>query len=472
MMRILFTTALFITVFATSSSWAQQNFTMYSMTKMGQSHYENPAYRANGKVYIGIALGSHSFGVNHSGFTFNRVVVPRKYDDSLVLDQNALKKALWKRNYIATDIRNELFGLGINIKKNYFSLAITNRTSVNVIYPKDLIVLALEGNGKSFLGERASLDGLGAKIDGYVEYALGYNREINEKLRVGGRLKLLSGYANFTTRKSKLGLTTDEETFDLTIDGKFKFQSSGVGGFLDSTNNDPFDFQTPFNFKNFGISLDLGGTYNITDKIGVSASLLDFGFIRWKTQTASYETDNLDFRFEGVDVKQYLNDSTDYLNRILDTLISKVDNDITNEAYTSTLSSRFYLGATYKVTDWFTAGVTSYNQILNNRLRTSLILSGTIQLKNWLGFTANYSIYGRSMANIGLGLTLRGGPIQFYVMTDNILGINYLGAKNIHASFGINLLIGKLDKKKESKDSYGTSGNGGARKDKKKLKSI
>src|SRR5690606_8715698 len=116
---------------------------------------------------------------------------------------------------------------------------------------------------------------------GYVEYALGYNREINEKLRVGGRLKFLSGYANFTTRKSKLGLTTDEETFDLTIDGKFKFQSSGVGGFVDKdSTNDEFDFKTPFNFKNFGIALDLGGTYQLTDKIGVSASLLDFGFIR------------------------------------------------------------------------------------------------------------------------------------------------------------------------------------------------
>ncbi len=470
-MRAIFIILLFVAVFATHSSWAQQNFTMYSMTKMGQAHYENPAYRANGKVYIGIALGSHSFGVNHSGFTVNKILVPRKYDDSLQFDQEALKKALWKRNYIATDIRNELFGLGINIKKNYFSFALTNRTSVNVIYPKDLIVLALEGNGKSFLGKRASFDGLGAKIDGYVEYALGYNREINEKLRVGGRLKFLSGYANFTTRKSKLGLTTDEETFDLTIDGKFKFQSSGVGDLIlgDSSTTYTFDFKTPFNFKNFGIALDLGGTYQLTDKIGVSASLLDFGFIRWKTQTASYETDDLAFRFEGVDVKQYLNDSTDYLNRILDTLQSKVDNDITNEAYTSTLSSRFYLGGTYKVTDWFTAGVTSYNQILNNRWRTSLILSGTIQLKNWLGFTANYSIYGRSMANIGLGLTLRGGPIQFYVMTDNILAINYLGAKNAHVSFGLNLLIGKLDKKKESKDSYGTTKS--TRKDKKKLKS-
>ncbi len=443
--------------FSAHNLYAQQNFTMYSMTKLGQAHYENPAYRANGKVYIGIGLSHHSIGLNHSGFRLNKVIVPRAQDDSLTIDQEALKKSLWKRNYIMADVRNELFGFGLNVKKNYFSLAITNRIMSTIIYPKDLFVLALEGNGRSLLGNRASLDGLGAQIDGYIEYALGFNREINSQWRVGGRLKLLSGYANFSTKKSKLGLTTDEETFDLTVDGKFKFASSGFRSMIssDSTNDEGFDFTNAYNFKNFGMSLDLGATYNINDKITVSASLLDLGFIRWKTQTANYETDNLDFHFEGVDLNAFLHDSTDYLDRLIDTLQSKVDKDFTYDPYTSAISARFYLGASYKVTDWFSAGITSYNQIVNNRLRSAIVLSGTIQLKNWLGFTANYSSYGRSWGNIGLGLSLRGGPIQFFVMTDNILGINYYGTKNIHASFGINLLIGKLDKKKGTQDSFG-----------------
>ena len=447
----------FLIGFTAHNIYSQQNFTMYSMTKMGQAHYENPAYHANGNVYIGIGLGSHSFGVNHSGFRLNKVIVPRGYDDSLTIDQEALKKSLWKRNYIMADIRNELFGLGITVKKNYFSLSVTNRIMSTIIYPKDLIVLALEGNGRSLLGERANLDGLGAQIDGYVEYALGYNREINDKLRVGGRLKFLSGYANLSTKKSKLGLTTDEETFDLTLDGKFKFASSGFSSALslDSSNDEGFDYKNAFNFKNFGMAVDLGATYKITDKIEVSASLLDLGFVRWKTQIASYETDNLDFRFEGVDLNAFLQDSTDYIDRLADSLLSKVDKDFTHDPYSSALSARFYLGAKYHVTDWFSAGITSYNQIVNNRLRSALILSGTIQLKNWIGFTANYSTYGRSWGNIGLGLTLRGGPIQFYVMTDNILGVNYYGTKNIHASFGINLLIGKPDKDKVTQDSFG-----------------
>jgi hypothetical protein len=435
-------------------AYGQGNFTMYSMTKMAQAHYENPAYFANGKVYFGLVLGHNSFGVSNSGFRLNKVITQRKYDDSLELNQQALLKSLWKRNYLGTDIRNEIFGLGINIKKNYFSLSITNRITSNFIYPKDLFVLALEGNGKSLLGKRTNLDGLGFNLDGYVEYALGYNREINEKLRVGGRLKFLSGYANFTTKQSKLGLTTDSENFTLTTDGRFKFASSGFSSLFDSTSTEKFNFKTPYNFKNFGLAIDLGATYNITDKIEVSASLLDLGFIRWKNQTASYETNNLDFRFEGVDVKAFLNDSSDYLNKLKDTLLSKINNDITYGAYSSMLSARFYIGGKYKVNDWFTAGVTSYNQIVGKRLRTSLILSGTIQLKNWLGFTLNYSTYARSAGNLGFGLSLRGGPIQFYVMTDNLLSLNYWSTKNVHASFGLNLLIGKLDKNKATKSSF------------------
>ncbi|OJX37281.1 MAG: hypothetical protein BGO87_01160 [Flavobacteriia bacterium 40-80] len=448
MKKLLYIIVLFFCCAA--SSIAQQNYTMYAMTKMAQSHYENPSNYANGKIYIGIGLSHHSIGVNHSGFTLNRVFVPRSQDDTLVLDQDRLKKSLWGRNYIMTDVRNELLGIGFHVKKNYFSLSISNRIMGNIVYPKDLIILGLEGNGRSLLGERINLNGLGAHIDAYLEVALGYNRKINEKLRVGGRLKFLSGYGNFSTKKSKLGITTDKEDFDLTVDGKFKFASSGFRDFFDTTNSGggyTFDPSMIYKFKNFGMALDLGATYNLTDKIELNASLLDFGFIRWKNETASYETDNLDFRFEGVNLKEYLNDSTEYLDRLQDSLLSKIDKDITYNPYTSTLSSRFYIGARYKVTDWFTVGVTSYNQIVGNRLRMAGIISGTIQLKNWLGFTANYSTYGRSWGNIGLGLSLRGGPIQFYVMTDNILAINYTGVKNAHVTFGLNLLIGKLDPK-------------------------
>lgn len=445
--------------FCLNNLQAQGNFTMYSMTKMAQSHYENPAFSANGKVYIGIVLGHNSFGISHSGFRLNKVLTQRKYDDSLELNQTALLKSLWKRNYLGADIRNEMLGVGFHVKKNYFSLSITNRITANFIYPKDLFVLALEGNGRSLLGNRANLDGLGFNLDGYVEYALGYNRAINDKLHVGGRLKLLSGYANFTTKKSKLGITTNEENFALTTDGQFKFASSGFRSFFDSTYTEGFSYKTPYNFKNFGIALDLGATYKIMDKLEVSASLLDFGFIRWKEQTASYQTDNLDFTFEGVDVKAYLNDSSDYLDKLKDTLLSKVNNDITYDRYSSMLSTRFYLGARYNVTDWFSVGATSYNQIVGKRLRTSLILSGTIQLKNWLGFTLNYSTYARSIGNLGFGLSLRGGPIQFYVMTDNLLSLNYKSTKNIHVSCGLNLLIGKLDAKKETKSSFGGGNN-------------
>lgn len=448
---------------------AQGNFTMYSMTKMAQSHYENPAFFANGKVYVGLVLGHNSFGISHSGFRLNKVLTERKSDDSLELNQPALLKSLWKRNYLSTDIRNEILGVGINIKKNYFSFAITNRISANFIYPKDLFVLALEGNGRSLLGKRASLDGLGFNADAYMEYALGYNREINSKLRVGGRLKLLSGYANFKTQKSKLGITTDEENFTLTVDGQYKFAATGLNSFLDSNSTETFNTKTIYNMKNFGLALDLGATYKLTDKIELTASLLDFGFIRWKEQTAQYQTDNLDFRFEGVDLKAYLNDSSQYLDRLKDTLLSKVNNDIVyNDAYTTMLSARFYIGAKYHVTDWFTAGITSYNQIVSNRLRTSLILSGTIQLKNWLGFTLNYSTYARSIGNLGIGLSLRGGPIQFYAMTDNLLSINYWGTKNIHVSCGLNLLIGKLDKNKQTKSSFGDGSSKQMKESKKK----
>lgn len=451
LLQILFTFSLLIVAIQYSN--AQQNHTLSNLTKLAQSHYENPANHANGKVYIGIGLSQHSIGLNNNGFVLSKVLKNRPQDDSLVVDKQALFNSLKPTNNFLLDVRNEILGIGFNVKKNYFSFSVTNRIIGNIVYPKDLIVLGFEGNGRSLLGERASLDGLGANITGYMEYALGYNREINDKLRIGGRIKAFSGYANLTTRKSNLGITTDENTYDIHIDGEFGFNSSGFGAILDndSTTQFKFDPASLYNFKNLGFGIDLGVNYKITEKIELNASVLDLGFIRWNTETGNFKTDNFNFGFNGVDLNRYLSgDSTNYFNELKDSILGQINGNMYTGSYTSNLSARFYLGARYHVTDWFTLSISSFNQVITNKIRMSGMVAGTIQLKNWLGFTVNYSNYGRSWGNIGVGLSLRGGPIQFYVATDNILGLNYFGTKNIHVNFGLNLLIGKL-KKTETK---------------------
>lgn len=450
--------ALILFLFIGGNTNAQKNFTFYALDNTAQSHYLNPAFKPSANVYVSFPLiPMQSFGVSNSGFNLNHALRTRTQDDSLQLDPDGVVSKLAKRNFLTVESYNELFAFGFRVKKNYFSFGITNRLHANFIYTKDLLQLAVEGNGKSFLGERASFDGTGINVNSYVEYAVGFNREINKKLAVGARFKLLSGIANVNTRKTEFGLHTDETTFDLSIDGSATINTSAVKPFYDTlapSNYNPME--NAYNFKNMGIALDLGVKYELTDKIKVTASLLDLGFITWKTDNATFVTNEVDFRFEGVDLNKFLKDSADAVfDQLQDTLENVFSQQENNNTYRTGLATRFYIGGTYDLTKSINVGATLYSEVIKSRYRAAVILSSTVKLKSWLSATVNYSQYARSFGNVGVGLSLRGGPIQFFVASDNVLAFFApQQSKNFHATFGINLLFGKPDKIVEKKASY------------------
>ena len=60
-------------------------------------------------------------------------------------------------------------------------------------------------------------------------------------------------------------------------------------------------------------------------------------------------------------------------------------------------------------------------------------------------------MYAKSYSNLGFGLSLRGGPLQFYVLTDNILApFNLGGTRTASVSLGLNLVFGKGSDKNAS----------------------
>lgn len=436
---------------------AQKNYTFYSLNQAPQSHYLNPAFRPNANVFVSLPLGMQSFGVSNSGFHLKHLLHGRAQDDSLVFDPGKAIDKMANKNYLTFESQNEILGFGFAVKKNYFSFSATNRFQANVIYPRDLFRFAFEGNGKTYLGERASLDGFGVNLTSYVEYAIGFNREFTKKLTAGGRIKLLSGIANVNTKKSALGIHTDATTFDLTIDGSAAVYTSGVKPFYDTLTSDDYNpVKNAFSFKNSGFAIDLGAQYALTEKISLSASLLDLGTIKWKTDNANFVSNNVNYRFEGVDLNQYLQDSTtNFLDQLKDTLENVFSRDENAASYRTGLYTRFYLGGTYKLTDKFFVGATLYNEFIKSRYRPGLILSGNVKLSNWLAATVNYSAYARSYGNIGLGFSIKGGPVQFYVVSDNVLAFMFpQTSRNFHLSTGLSLLFGNPDKNKDTKAKY------------------
>lgn len=451
-LKIILITAL---VLGFQHSFAQKNFTLYNMKTTPQGFYANPSFMPKAKLYLSLPVGMVNFGISNSGFSFNDALSKRA-DDSLAFNAPQLISSLAKMNYLTAESQIELFGLGIKVKDSYLSFSMSNRFQMNFKYPKDLMQLAFEGNGKSFLGQRASLDGLGFDMTSYMEYAFGYSKEINDKLSVGGRFKLISGLANIKTKKSQLGLYTDPTTFALTLDGSAEINTSNISQFYDSTSN----FTTSdlssnaYNFQNKGVGIDLGATYHINDKISVSASLLDLGSISWTANVTEYKSNDINFTFDGIDLNKYIADtSANPLDNFSDTLKQVFRQEESHESYSTALIPKFYLGGNYELTKNFNAGVLIYNEFIKGSYRPGISLSANATVKNWLVASLNYSIYNRSFANIGFGLSMKGGPIQFYFMTDNILALMMpKNSKNFHICGGISIYIKAKGEKENNQD--------------------
>ena len=55
-----------------------------------------------------------------------------------------------------------------------------------------------------------------------------------------------------------------------------------------------------------GLGLDIGATYDLTDRIVVSAAITDLGFIRWKKDVTNLKANN-QFEFSGLNMLDFFN---------------------------------------------------------------------------------------------------------------------------------------------------------------------
>lgn len=429
----------------------QQNLTLYGMSELGQAKYLNPGFEIKNKFTMSLPLGFQNFYATNNGFRMNQLFVPRATGDSSDFKLDLAIKAMKDQNFIGLDATSELFSLGLKVgKRNFFSFSVLNKSQVSFHYPKDIFSLVFYGNGSpQLLGKRANLDGLGVEATSYMEYGVGFTRTINDKLTVGTRVKLLGGIANIHTETSQLGLTTDSIDFDLTLDGKFDIRSSNTLYFTDSnTTVDPSDM---IGFKNKGFGLDFGASYKLTDKISLSASVIDLGFISWQANIKNYQSNAINYTFQGVNLNDFLNDSANVEEELLDTLGKIFNYQSNNTAYRTGLYTRFYVGGVYNLNKWLSASVTVYNAINQSKYTFGTAVGLNMHLKNWFSLSMNYSAIGRSANNVGFGIRLKAGPTQFYIMSDNVLvALNPSGAKNAHLSFGMNIVINSKQSKTEA----------------------
>src|SRR5450759_2868273 len=474
---------LILAVILTDAS-AQNSQVMYFMN-LPQNHLLNPALRPSNSIYIGLpALSGINLNMNNNFVNFSDVILKGQPKDSIIsflhpsYNVDKFLAKIKNKNSMESEFMIQLLGIGFSVgKDSYVFLDINDRFDGNVVLPGDLFTLALKGN-EGFVGRTIDLSSLRADMKYYREYGIGISRNFTDKLRVGIKGKLLFGIAATSIDNKSLGITVNSD-YSHTLDANLAVNMSGpINVYMDSKHNidsivfDDNRFKTSggrsdffSGKKNIGLGLDIGATYDLTDRIVVSASITDLGFIRWKKDVTNLKANN-QFEFSGLNMLDVFN-GTKTIDELGKDMVDSLKNAFvvsnTKAPFTTYLPFGISFGGSYYVTKQFSVGLLSYSRVIGKQIRESLTLSANINLGNVLSTALSYTAENHQYDNLGAGLAFRAGVAQFYLLTDRIPVIwNKIKDNNskfilpanwntFNLRLGMNLVFGNRAKEKNDK---------------------
>jgi hypothetical protein len=470
----------------TSAVLSAQNGQVSYFMNLPQNHMMNPAMRPSNSIYIGLPVISGTcLNINNNFINYSDLFSKSSTSDSLIsilhpdFDIDKFLSNINSKNSIAPQMSLQTFGLGFSTAKGlYIFLDVTERFEANVVFPVDIVRLMLKGN-EEFASGKVSLSSLRMDLKYFREYGFGFSKNFSEKLRIGVRPKILSGILSTSLDNRSLGISVSED-YTHTLNADFTANVSaplnvytGSDGKIDSVIFDNSRFDTGkgiFNYitgtKNYGLGLDIGATYDILDKLVVSASITDLGYIKWKREVSNIDVKG-QFIFSGIDVSDAANGSKtfdDITSDLLDSLKDSFVVTTTHSPYTTWLSPGLTIGGSYNLTRDLSFGLLSYTRFIGKQVKESLTLSTNLNVGNAFSFSLGYSIQNHRADNLGAGLAFRAGFVQFYFIADRV-PINWEKIKmdqgsavtvpsnwnTVNLRLGMNLVFGNKVKKKDDK---------------------
>jgi hypothetical protein len=191
------------------------------------------------------------------------------------------------------------------------------------------------------------------------------------------------------------------------------------------------------NARNYGLAVDLGFIYRYDDRWTFSGSLLDAGFIWYRSNLGNYTLEGNE-RYQGPFAQGTLTDQ--YLWDVFDEWNAAMDETLTADPYVHFMDPRLYLGAARKLNDRYDINFLLYNRLLPGKLQTGTTISLLTRADKAFRTSISWSYMNNSFTNLGLGISYGRNPVQLYFVTDNIFGfILPLSVKNVNLRLGINL---------------------------------
>lgn len=343
--------------------------------------------------------------------------------------------------------------MGFKVNKWGFNMHAQSVFNSQIGFNKDFIGFATQGNAP-YIGQTLNLDPK-FDISLYQEFGIGVSREILKIFNVGIRGKYLVGLANVNTVRGNLSLETAPEFYQLRASTDYQIQLAGVptlnnlGDYtvIDSFFNDIADDPLRNYSKatqNRGFAFDIGATMNIGKMLHVGVSLLDIGKINWDENASEYNISG-EFQYDGIDVAGFLTGND--VASLIDTFDRIVTLTSESTTYSTGINPKLYMTARMKFGKAFYLNAVLRNEFTSQGVRTGFGVGCQKGFGKILSVGAMYSIQNGSFTNLGANMSLKLGPAQIFVLSDNLLPlINQWQAANTNVRFGLNVTLN--DKKK------------------------
>jgi len=447
---------------------AQNKPILYGFDNIPQGLLVNPGMETTYRAHIGVPMLSGLFAnANISGFSAadlfgddgTGLIAGTDFTTKLRNVVNGLND---NKDYLSINAQIEVLSGGYKINdRDYVSGGFYTELDAFVGFPKDLFLLALDGN-EPYINQNFYASDVNVKADILGVLHLGLTRKFNERFTAGARLKIYSGSLNVTsTRNEGTFVTRRTDALDgiysnslFNID--MAVQSSGI---LDE--EDEVRDITPGSIfggtvlsKNFGLGLDFGFTYHVNEQVEITGSFLDLGFLTYAKENRNAFLDG-SYTFSGV---TFMDSSTDYYQEFKDELEESVVFSENSESYTTSrplklnASVRYSFGQSryesnchdIRKKDFFdnAVGAQVYSIFRPNGMR--LALTGFYERKfaEFLNTKVTWTVDDFSATNFGLGISSRIWKFNVYGGVNNIFGLADLSKSHTAtAQFGINFLI-------------------------------
>ena len=409
----------------------------------------NPATDLPYESVMSLVVGNIGLDVQNSTLRYDNLFEFDAQGKPTTINPRKFANSLRENNFLGINLNVDLFTLYRRLNRN--SMLTFNygvKTQADMKFNDGLFKLLSYGNS-AFVGENnpAKVD-LDVNAQVYQEFAVGYQRNITEQFSVGGRAKLLFGFANITTDAFDAQLFTDADSYALRL-----MENVAVRAALpmavyahegELLTNGPFKVGQVF--RNPGFGVDLAAEYRFNDRFSAVAAVHDLGFIHWglnnlemksKVNDAGQFYDNGAFLFDGMDIDLFADQN--YLNHFVDSLQRYFDLSFTSlEKYNTALNTNLLLRGNYDLDANNRFSLQMQGRFLGSGFRPAMTLAYSGSFFHMLDVCATYTVMPGSYDNIGLGIAGVFDTFHIYLTTNNIIGcFSPLNASGLNAQMGI-----------------------------------